>query len=134
MTQQVCETIFPTTWRLGRTSQSIWHKGFTLIDSKIWAATSDHNFALIHQQVRWLCFISKSPLQFRWLCSVAFFGAEAEGPEDEEATLPPGGALADAVLAACFAATQEQHPVCIAWPLVTRFLIPTACSREQKYY
>ena len=48
-------------------------------------------------------------------CSVAFFGAEAEGPEDEEeATLPPGGTLANAVLVACLAATtQEQHQVCI---------------------
>lgn len=31
----------------------------------------------------------------------------------EEATLPPGGALADTVLVACMVTTQEQNLVCV---------------------
>ena len=37
--------------------------------------------------------------------SVAFFGVEAEGPEDEEAACLTG------VLVACLAAAEEKNPV-----------------------
>jgi hypothetical protein len=56
--------------------------------------------------------------------SVTFFGAEAEGPDEEQAALPPGGSLADAVLVAYVAAAEEQHAVCVAQPLVARLLVP----------
>ena len=78
--------------------------------------------ALIHQ---W-------PLQLRSLDSVAFFGAEAKGSDDEQAAFPPGGALADAVLVAYPAAAQEQHMVCVAQPLVAHLLPPKDCKRKGK--
>jgi hypothetical protein len=62
--------------------------------------------------------------------SVTFFGAKAEGPDEEQAALPPGGALADAVLVAYVAAAEEQHAVCVAQPLVARLLRPTACKAK----
>ena len=98
-----------------------WQKAL-LIDPSVRTTTLDHNLLLL--------FISS--LQLRSLDSVAFFGAEAKGSNDEQAAFSPGGALADAVLVAYPAAAQKQHMVCVAQPLVARLLPPKDCKRKRE--
>jgi len=54
----------------------------------------------------------------------------SERHEDEEATVPPGGAHADGVLVACFAATQEAASG--LYRLATRPTLPCFHSLQQK--
>ena len=60
--------------------------------------------------------------------SVALFGVEPEGPEDEEAACLTG------VLVACLAAAEEKNQVCVAQPLLSRLLHqPANGSTHTKY-
>ena len=66
-------------------------------------------------------------------CSVAFFGAEAEGPEDEEeAALLPRQCSGCCMFSCYYTGAASGMYRLATRRLIPRLLIATACNREQK--